>query len=493
MNGSRKIVALVLLGVLALALRVCVVIVLSSEHDGPLAYEHGQIAENLLAGRGFSIEYLGGEGPTSQQAPFYPVMLAAVYSVFGTATPESVLAVQLLQCVVGTALVLAVAWLGWSLAPDRPSVGVIAGLGAAVYPTHVYMVTHLQVAIWAALLLTLLLAVVTSRTLTATRRGAVLAGCLSGILLLVEPILALAIPICAIAFWLSEGAITWRARFTRSAAGHLILMAGIAAVIIAPWTVRNWAVHGQPVFIKSSFGYAFWQGNNPASHGTDKIPKPSVDDLLREHDGTLAGMDRALWEARHETLYIDDVLLTDEDYAQMGALSEPERSKVLGRRAWKFVSAEPVKYAGLCLQRLRYFLLFDETNPKASNRLYRMSTVSWLVLVSIGLVVSRSHWRRLWPTYTIFAAVTIFHVLVIVSVRFRIPIEPLSFIWAASAIAPVVVGLLSYRPIKVHRPGQQARDPFANEHVLRGPHYKPKQAARGEGKAALGEGRGAKG
>ncbi|MEE9602199.1 MAG: hypothetical protein V3V75_02775 [Thermoguttaceae bacterium] len=475
MDRSRRIIALVLLGLLALGLRVCVVLALWSEHDGPLAYEHGQIAENLLAGRGFSIEFLGSEGPTSQQAPFYPLLLAGIYWLFGTATPEAILAVQLLQCVAGTALVLAVAWLAWLLVPDRPSVGVIAALGAAVYPAHVYMVTHLQVAVWAALLLTLLLAVVLSPYWRSTRGGALLAGSLAGVLLLVEPILALALPICALAFWLAEGEVTWHGRFTRSAMGRVALMAAVAALIIAPWTVRNWMVHGQPVFVKSTFGYAFWQGNNPISWGTDKIPKPSAELLRKDHDSTPADMDRALWEARHETLYIDDVLLGPGDYGEFAGLSEPQRSKLLGRRGWEFVRAEPYRYAGLCLRRLRYFLLFDETNPKASNRLYRVSTVAWLVIASIGVVIYRGRWRRLWPTYAIFATVTLFHTMVIVSARFRIPIEPISFVWAAMAVAPVLVGLLSYRPVRVYRPGQRPRDPFVDEHVLRGPHYNIKK------------------
>ena len=77
--------------------------------------------------------------------------------------------------------------------------------------------------------------------------------------------------------------------------------------------------------------------------------------------------------------------------------------------------------------------------------------------------------------FVIFATVTLFHTMVIVSARFRIPIEPISFVWAAMAVAPVLVGLLSYRPVRVYRPGQLPRDPFADEHVLRGPHYKVKK------------------
>ena len=201
---KKNAVCLILLGLLALGLRVGVVAVLWGDHAGPVAYEHGRIAENLLAGDGFSIEFLGTEGPTSQQAPFYPLLLAAAYGCFGVGTPAGdpgrATAAVPGRHGAGAGRGLA----GWSLVPERPGVGWVAGLGAAVYPTHLYMVTHLQVALWAALLLTLLLAVVVSPRWRATRGGAILAGCLAGVLLLVEPILALALPICAPAFWLAE-------------------------------------------------------------------------------------------------------------------------------------------------------------------------------------------------------------------------------------------------------------------------------------------------
>lgn len=463
------------LAALALGLRVGTVLVLRGEHAAPVSYEHGRIAENLLAGRGFSIEFLGTEGPTSQQAPFYPLLLAAAYAAFGVGTPGAVLAVELLQCAAGTGLVLAVVWLAWSLAPDRRSVGWAAGLGAAVYPTHVYMVTHLQVALWAALGLTLLVAVAVSPRWRGSWGGALLAGGLAGLLLLLEPILALALPFCAAAFWMGEAAGRWTDRFRPGPIGRVAVMAGVAAVVICPWTARNCRVHGEFVFIKSTFGYAFWQGNNPASWGTDKIPKPSAETLRRDHDGTLAGMDRALWEARHETLYIDDVLLKPGGYREFAALSEPERSRLLGRRARAFVREHPGDYARLCVRRLRYFLLFDETNPKAANRVYRAATVLWLVLAGVGLVVSVGRWRALWPTWAIFAAVMVFHTLVIVSVRFRIPVEPLSFVWAGAAAGPLVVRLLPGRRgerRKGESPGEEPSDEPGPRHALKGPHWR---------------------
>jgi len=475
MKVSRKTAGWIALGCFALALRLGVVVALWGDHAGPLAYEHGRIAENLLAGRGFTISYLGGEGPTSQQAPFYPFFLAALYAVFGVGSSDSLLVAQLLQCLAGTALVLAVVWLGKSLVPERPAIAWTAGLAAAVFPSHLYMVTHLQVVTWAALALTLLLGVVASPRWRGTWQGAVLAGVLSGALLLIEPILALALPICALAFWLGGSGKDEGSLWGRRPLGRVVLMAVVATAIIAPWTARNCLVHGEFVFIKSSFGYALWQGNNSASWGTDKIPKPSAEPMRVAHDGTLAGMNRALWEARHETLYIDDVLLTEADYARLAPLSEPERSRVLGSRAWEFIRRDPAAYRQLCLKRLRYFLLFDETNPKASNRLYRLATVAWLVIAGVGLLVSRSQWRRLWPTYAIFAAVTLFHTLVIVSARFRIPLEPMTFLWAAWAVAPMAERLF----IPISHPAADPLPGIASDsgHALRGPHFSGRKSS----------------
>jgi hypothetical protein len=482
MSRHPKLLFLAVLTLVALGSRLAVIWLVGGRDVAGITYEHGEIAENLLAGRGFSVTFLGTNGPTSQQAPFYPALLAALYRAFGVGSPNSLMAMQVLQAVAGTLLVLCVVWLGWSLLPDWPTLGSTAGWIAALYPSHVYMVTHFQVAVWAALVLTALLAWVSWPGGRHTWSKALAAGLLAGCLLLVDPILAIALPLVAYLFWRRDrdmvvadgwlnGLWAWSGRI-----GRLSLIAFAALLAIAPWLYRNYQVHGENVFIKSTFGYAFWQGNNPASWGTDKIPKRS-DELLRQtHDGTLAGQHRAMWDARHETLYIDDVLLKPRGYREFAGLTEPQRSRLLGEQAWNFIQREPVHYLGLCLRRLRYFLLFDETNPKARNRVYRTATVAWLVSASIGLLVLQSRWHTVWPLVAIFAAVMLFHALTITSARFRIPIEPLSFVWAATPYA-----LLFGRTRDVLRAWLKARrdaageNEFGRKHALQGPHTRKAQ------------------
>ncbi len=430
---------LLILAAGALFSRLATVAVLAPPSQPEFAYEHGEIARNIVAGRGFSARFLGCEGPTSQQAPFYPLALAGAFWLFGGDTAPSILTFQLAQCVAGTALVLATAWVAWLLVPGRPAVGWLAGAIAAVFPAHLYMVTHIQVAVWAALALTLLMGVSLSLPARVPWTAAILSGTLGGLLLLIDPILALALPPVAWAYFQADRPATQspRRKIVRRM-GRLAVMAAITIVLLAPWIWRNRRVHGEFVFVKSTFGYAFWQGNNPQSLGTDKLPKRSVEAIRTRHDGSLRRANQALWEARHETLYIDDVLLKPSGYREFAGLSEPARSRLLGRRAWNYVCEHPRAYLERCARRLRYFLLFDETNPKAASRIYRATTVGWLAFTAIGLWSWRRRWRVAAAPLAIFALVTAFHTLVITSARFRIPIEPLSLTWTAQGLLTLV-------------------------------------------------------
>jgi hypothetical protein len=425
-------IGLIVLFANALVVRVLAIVLLFDAAHAPYAYEHGEIASNLIAGQGFSISFLGAEGATSQQAPLYPLLLAAIYAALGAGTTPSLIAIQGLQAIVGAVTAALLVKLCWSLLPDRPEVGWIAGIIAALNPIQIYAVLHVQVAVWATFAVVITFVVATSTLRDGVRLP--LAGVLSGGTLLFEPILVLAVPAVGCCLW-RERSPAHSAANLRSRLQSLAVYVMFVLATIAPWLWRNYAVHGELVFVKSTFGYAFWQGNNAASLGTDKIPKPTVEAIRRTHDGTLEGVHQALNEARHETLYIDDVVLTAEDKAQLSLLSEPARSRSLMRRALGELSLG--RYLKLCGQRCRYFLTFDATNPKAAHPVYRVATVAWLVSVVAGIVVLRGEWRALWPLAAVFVLVAMFHTLTITAPRFRIPVETVTYVWSAAPLAVV--------------------------------------------------------
>jgi hypothetical protein len=407
---------------LAVAARAAAVLLLQSHHVLNSTYEHGEIAANLLAGRGFSVHFLGADGPTSQQAPLYPLFVTLAYAIGGVGTPRSLLILELGQALLGGWLVAETIRLARAVAPGRRRVELAAGLIVALHPALVYAATHVQVALLAA---TLLVATLARAFEARTTRDGFIVGLWLAALALTDPILALAAPGAVLAM---RGA---RAGWRPAAAMALGLVLGIL-----PWIARNAAVHGEPVLIKSTFGYAFWQGNCRLSQGTDKVVRGSVDVALSRGATSLSELNSTLWAARHEAGYLDDIALTREDYRTLAAVSEPERSRILFRRALDDLRAEPGRYARLCLRRLRYFFLFDETNPKTKNRLYRVSHLGLTVLAIVGLVLApRELRRRLGPTILTVGLIAAFHALTIVSARFHLPIEPLFAVWAGAGLA----------------------------------------------------------
>ena len=414
--------ALIALAVLA---RAAAVVVLQSHTVPNSTYEHGTIAANLLGGRGFSTRFLGAEGPTSQQAPVYPVLVASAYAIGGIGSPRALLILELGQAALGGLMVAGVLALASEVAPGRRWVARAAGLIAAVHPTLVYAATHVQVAALVAMLVPWTLALSYRAGRTGRTRDGAGAGMLLGLLVLTDPILGLVAVGMGLAIRQGRGG--WRT---------IGVVGAVGAAVVAPWIARNAAVHGELVLVKSSFGYAFWQGNCALSEGTDKVVRPSVDDALAGRSPGLRGLNESLWKARHEAGYLDDIALTTADYQTLAAVSEPERSRLLFRRALDDLRAAPGRYPRLCLRRLQAFVFFDETNPKTRNLVYRASHLGLTLLAGLGWIIMRPEVRRrLVPTAVAALLIAAFHALTIVSARFHVPIEPLMALWAGVGLS----------------------------------------------------------
>jgi hypothetical protein len=299
----------------------------------------------------------------------------------------------------------------------------------------VYAATHVQVASLGTTILVWTLALAYQTGSTGRDRDAAFTGGLLALLALTDPILTMAAAGVAWAVWLGRSATPGRVRGTI----RLISLAALTALAgTSPGLLRNGLVHGEFVAIKSTFGYAFWQGNCAKSEGTDKVVRPSVERILDQarSGSSLKDWNRTIWAARHEAGYLDDIALTQDDYRRLGSVSEPERSRILFRRALADLEADPARYGRLCLRRLRYFILFDETNPKSRILAYRVPHLGLTLLAGLGLVLAGPALRwRLLPAILTAALIVIFHTLTIVSARFHIPIEPLMALWGAAGMS----------------------------------------------------------
>lgn len=433
-SGRDRGVALGLV-VAAILARIAAVVILQSHHVPRSTFEHGEIAASIVSGRGFSMRFLGSEGPTSQQAPLYPAIVALAYAAGGVEQPRALLMLELGQALLGGLLVLGVLELTRWVVPDRPAAAWTAAALAAFHPTLVYAATYVQVAELAATLVVWSLVWSARAADSRSIRDASLVGLLLGLATLTDPILSL-VGVGVLIATAGGG------KAERTERRRTIILNGVvvvtAAVVITPWVVRNALVHGEFVPIKSTFGYAFWQGNCAMSEGTDKVVRASVDGILEAPGASadLTTLNTTLWRARHEAGYIDDVAMSPDLKRHLGTLSEPERSRVLLRMATAEIKADPVRYLRLCLRRLRYFWLFDETNPKTRVWIYRASHLALTALALAGLALAGpAARRRLAPLIATAAVLSIFHALTIVSARFHIPIEPLMAVWAGAGVS----------------------------------------------------------
>ncbi len=244
---------LILLFVAAFAIRLAAVASLRDVHappDGLASADDVQfhrLAARLAEGEG----YVNDQGrPTSFRAPGWPLVLAAVYWLFGVQP----VVVYVLLCALGAASCLLTYALARELAGENSARW--AGLLAAIYLGHIYFafsfvseslfVPCLALGGW---LFIRFLKFGSIRTLA-------LAGLVLGWATLTRPFGLLLLPM----FLLLLAWFDLRQRRLRVVPG-LVLAATFAAVIL-PWTLRNYLVHGELVLIATNGGSTFYGGNN---------------------------------------------------------------------------------------------------------------------------------------------------------------------------------------------------------------------------------------
>ncbi|MBC8159675.1 MAG: glycosyltransferase family 39 protein [Roseiflexaceae bacterium] len=185
--------------------------------------------------------------------PLYPLFLAALFLSGGIDTAQA----MLLQAILGAAGVLLFAWYGWQRFGRRSVALASAALAALYIPLASFgsamFAEGLFVLIMLASLAALDRVLVTPRYAT---RWALLAGALLALAALARAVGLFFIPLAA-AIVLLGGTTpqSWRKRATLAAA--LIIA---AALVIAPWTIRNALVHQRLILIDTNGPISMWYG-----------------------------------------------------------------------------------------------------------------------------------------------------------------------------------------------------------------------------------------
>lgn len=365
------------------------------------------IARQLLRGHGFRLEV--GAPPTAARAPLYPLLLAGIYRVFGTGVAPVLWTHALLGAVTCALLFLA------GCRTFGRSTGIAAGLLFALFPPHLWWS---QYVLSETLLVTLIVATflaVVGVVQNPTGGRAAAAGALFGLTALCNA------TILFLPFALLAATAAFR-ELRRSYLQHgLTLLLGMA-VIVLPWTGRNFIDFHRVIPINWSVGLQYMKGLVMADDFVSRRGRNlgDLDDssmveivrILRAHGHARGDFDGQLYEMRSS----QTVGLEDDDLLKRLALERVRKEPWLAVR--KFV-----------LNLGLYWFL--------SNRLMVVNQVVNFGLLALALLgLALGAWRRL-EARVLLAFCLYFWLVyawIIVSARFALQIAPFLTLLAASAI-----------------------------------------------------------
>lgn len=260
MNGRPSFpIALTSIVALGLAARlVYALVVMHGVGVGGDGLEFHILANQLARGDGYIQPLIVSPGhvPTADKPPLYPLLLA-LPSLVGL---DSLAAHRVLSCLMGAALVAAVGLLGRRVGGAR--IGLVAAAIAALYPLLVVLDGSVRSeSLYAPLVAFALLAAYRLFDRPSARR-ALLLGALLGAAALTrsEAVLLAALLLIVTCARLPPGL---RVRLP-------VLVALSAALVLAPWVVRNWSDFGRPLLSTNSGSLAYG-ANCPAAYYSSAI------------------------------------------------------------------------------------------------------------------------------------------------------------------------------------------------------------------------------
>lgn len=239
--------------VLALALGVAIVGVWHSQSVvkvGEDAYKFADLGRNVAQGNGLC--FTGGL-PTIRRAPLYPFVIAILDLCFG----PSLLAIRLFQCLLFACTTVLVFEIGRRVFSQR--VALIAAAAVMLHPMSLRYVPDVQV----ETLLTFLYTLTLFRTVRLIEEETLLNGFLVGIsAALAAMVKGVALPYAAL---FVPVYLFWRRRTSNASPGlpgapAIAAMLVAMAIVILPWTYRNYRVTGQPVLISGNASGEFLRG-----------------------------------------------------------------------------------------------------------------------------------------------------------------------------------------------------------------------------------------
>jgi dolichyl-phosphate-mannose-protein mannosyltransferase len=385
------------------------------EDPGPDADAYASIARWI-----FEAGSYGSPSMTtaSDWSPGAPLLYAGVYFLVGDANPE---AARIFVALLGTAMVLCVYLIGLRL--SGRAAGLLAALLTATYPTFIENNGQLLSEPVAAFLLT---AGLLAFLWVADRRRVaawLLPGALFGALILTRPeYQAITLVFAAFAGWR-----VWRDRSLRLAvASTAILLAG-AALVVAPWTVRNLIVLDKWVPVTTGGGKALFVATYLPGDGRQV---PTKRELMRRFLGAEDPITTDELKAQPMNELLDRVAREYPDMPRDQALGRIGRENLR-----KYATEEPLAY--LEMSALKFWNMWERgSSPYMRDWGWNVYHKALLLFGIAGFVLMVRSLRTRFAALLLavpIAAIAVLGTILLAVPRRQVPLIPLVCVFAATA------------------------------------------------------------
>ncbi len=371
-------------------------------------WEMGRIARALATGRGFADPFNGHSGPTAWTPPLYPLLLGAVFKVFGVYTLMSGWVILTINSVFSAATAPAVYEIAWRCF-GRDAKGLKVALWSgwlwALYPAAMQYAVHWvwDMALTAFLFSWVLVLALRVRgigdaaeTNPQSGRRWLAFGALWGVIALSNSSLLTFLPACGL--WMIWPELTRVPRHVGRALRSAVLAAVCCLAVFAPWVARNWVAFHAFIPLRANFGAELYESVLPSNSG---FP----------WGGTLP-----LAEA-------------DPEFKRYKQLGEVAFSKEQGDRAKVLIRQDPGLFVRHALLRV-FFFWVSVPHPVEESvwiEATREANYAFLSLSGVlGLALAlRNRVPGAWLFFWAFALFPLLYYLVTVQARFRHPLEPI--------------------------------------------------------------------
>ncbi len=349
-----------LIAVISLLLCLSAMLVLKSyqfRNRKAYGYNNTLIAKHIVDGKGFKLttNMKGELQATAITPPGYVYFVALIFSLFGSYTTQSAIAIEILQSITTACTCIVLYLIGRRV---HEMVGLLSAIALAVYPAAIFFsVMRIGPALLVVLLVGLIMYYLLKIQARPTYRDAAICGLLMGLNALFEPaIITFYVLACV---WL----FAWISTSRMMAVKLSFLMGFVCILCVIPWTIRNYVVFNAFVPMKSSMGRNLLEGNTPYGNG-----------VIHHFD--------------HSKLF------TPEERREMYTdMNEVQRNKVMQSKAIEIIKDNPQRFLQSSIK--RFYAFWAPGNPykaKPYQSIQWFAYTPFLLLGFIGIILGYKKW-----------------------------------------------------------------------------------------------------